>query len=887
MIDYKKVEELRPSVTELISKKIGNVFSLEESDEAFQNIETFLQGLNDLMLEMDDETLEYFIAQIKESISITMDSSTIITEDENSNWFRDTRAERGAQRFNAYEDYLMFTSGYSSQVVGEISNSMDDVMNAIGDPQRKDSFAKKGLVIGDVQSGKTGNFIALMNKAADAGYNMIIVTTGVIEKLRRQTQERIEQGFGGFDANEFVGMKTITSYAKEDIPSFMATTKNSDFKKNINFKAMLNDHVPIVAVIKKEKTALESMASWLEKQYGDQINHSLLFIDDEADNATVNTKKKDSPTVINNGIRTILNLFMRSSYVGFTATPFANVFIDHEVEDDLFPSDFIQVLDTPSNYMGAEAIFPEEAKYHRILVSNDDAEEYIPIKIPKEQRKSFVVEGLPESLKQAIKVFFLQNAIRDLRGDENKHRSMLINVSYLNYIQEQVRRLVLDLTTSLKREIKNYILIDEAQITIEFKSLFDEMFHGIPEEWKQVQKTLYKSTDAIITEVINAGSKSFQYEDYPNGARVIAIGGFALSRGLTLEGLSTSYLYRNTMMYDTLMQMGRWFGYRPKYDDLVYLYMPNQSIDWYAQILDATINLKQQLKQMANEHKKPKDFGLFVKEANTDEVTLLITSPVKMRNASKSTFPIRISGAVKETTKLEKGSLKRNIEAVESWIETHEKQFDETLLWKSADIRVVKDLVESYSFGVYNQLNSSIFNVVLNQFDKMDIKIISNQKGQNPHKIGSITVNPRQRSSSYRPEEQVVALGNSRLGTMDDGRYGLTQEQLDVLQTGDISKEVDYFLKFNDKQRLPILMIYPLFVTKSSSQKVQNDKVDDFFEAYGEIVVYGMALGVPTSTTSEPLSYQIKMNSVLQQQLINSEKMKFDDDELEDELDGN
>lgn len=215
----------------------------------------------------------------------------------------------------------------------------------------------------------------------------------------------------------------------------------------------------MVAVIKKNKTSLESLADWLKKHNGENIDKSLLFIDDEADNATINTKNTEDQTTINKGIRRILSLFKRTSYVGFTATPFANVLIDHKEDEDLFPTDFIQILETPSNYMGAESIFPENGKYHSVLKSNDDAEKYIPIVIPKELRKSFIVDELPDSLKEAIKIFFIQNAIRDLRGDKNKHRSMLVNVSHLVYMQKQVNELITNEVGYLQRQIKQYILM--------------------------------------------------------------------------------------------------------------------------------------------------------------------------------------------------------------------------------------------------------------------------------------------------------------------------------------------------------------------------------------------------------------------------------------------
>jgi hypothetical protein len=305
---------------------------------------------------------------------------------------------------------------------------------------------------------------------------------------------------------------------------------------------------------------------------------------------------------------------------------------------------------------------------------------------------------LPESLKEAIKIFFLQNAIRDLRGDKKKHRSMLVNVSHLTKIQQQVKELISEEVFSLKTQIKNYILTEHS-IKVELFELFEKEFSKIAESFENVQKQLSKSVDAIEVDVINAQNKSFNYEDYPNGARIIAVGGFALSRGLTLEGLSTSYLYRNTLMYDTLMQMGRWFGYRPNYDDLIKLYMPNQSIDWYSQILDATEDLKKQIKRMANEHQTPKEFGIYIKQAEANEVRLLITARNKMRNSRDHEVTVKISGDYRETTKLDVKSVKQNRQIVEMWISENQKRFDETHLWKNADKELVKTLLANYLYG--------------------------------------------------------------------------------------------------------------------------------------------------------------------------------------------
>lgn len=840
---------------DLIEKHLDTAITAVEN-ENIHEIDAIIKHLTLLqpLFRMNDETFDALTKRVLEFVSVSLDEGEILPKVKDANWFIQTRAERGTERFDAYEKYLAHVSGYSANVINSIGNSMDKVMNNIGDPQEESNFFYKGLVIGDVQSGKTGNYIALMNKAADAGYNMIIITTGTIEKLRRQTQARIEQGFGGFASGKYEIKKTI-KYWNKNIEALMVTTEEADFKKNITFLTGVSNSVPMVAVIKKNKTSLESLKNWLVNNNGESINKSLLFIDDEADNATINTKKADDPTTINKGIRGILNIFKRASYVGFTATPFANILIDHNESDDLFPTDFIQVLDTPSNYMGPNNIFPDDVKYHRILKSNDDAEKYLPIVIPKEKKKTFIVEELPPSLIEAIKIFFLQNTVRDLRGHKNKHRSMLVNVSHLVYIQSQVNYLITNELSTIKRNIKQYIQDKNSNVHKDFKKIFQSEFPSIPESWDSVYKNMYYSTDQIINDVINAQSKGFQYEDYPNGARIIATGGFALSRGLTLEGLSVSYLYRNTLMYDTLMQMGRWFGYRPNYDDLVKIYMPDRSVDWYFQILEATNDLKRQLKNMINQHQTPDDFGLYIREANNqDEATLLITARNKMQHAENQDVTIRISGDYKETTKLPYNLTEANRELVESWIREFKEEFDESLLIKNANKSILEKLLNEYQYGKYNKININVVNQVLKEFNEFDIKIAGN--------IGSTIddIKPRTRLFRYEPTHNLIVFSNSRIGSPGDGKFGLDDRALK--KANSFSSQKSYFSEFDKSERNPLVILYPEKLNPSKDSSTQN-----FYSMVENELFWALSLGVP-QTGKKPLVYKTKMNTVLQQQFI-------------------
>ena len=262
------------------------------------------------------------------------------------------------------------------------NKTLPKLMSYIGNPNEDSPFSIRGLVVGDVQSGKTSNYLGLITKAADAGYKVIFLLTGTIESLRRQTQKRVEEGFIGYDSvnAEDVGVGRGSRTPKA------FTSRDNDFtgKNDQNTTYRINDNAsePMIFVIKKNVSVLKKLYASLKNintsSAVSQITAPMIMIDDEADNASINTNKKDEdPTKINNYIRKILQLFARNTYVGFTATPFANVFISYDTQDemladDLFPRHFIYSLESPSNYCGAQKYFFESNTNVRFINDYDD-----------------------------------------------------------------------------------------------------------------------------------------------------------------------------------------------------------------------------------------------------------------------------------------------------------------------------------------------------------------------------------------------------------------------------------------------------------------------------------------------------------------------------------
>jgi hypothetical protein len=416
-------------------------------------------------------------------------------------------------------------------------------------------------------------------------------------------------------------------------------------------------------VIKKNLNTLKNLTEWLQNHNargGSKVidDVPMLLIDDEADYASIDTSASDAdPTKINSQIRQLLHSFSKRCYLGYTATPYANVFINHETADDmlgedLFPRDFIVSLEAPTNYVGPEELFGDPPVIDAIR-RVDDFGEMLPLK----HKITTEVAYLPESLLRAIRTFVLVRATRLCRGQESAHNSMLVNVSRFTRVQQQVCVLVDAYLTQLKNSIRFNYKLDWRQAAksadmTSLKTTWDTEFGQAGINWTDVVARLNDAIAPIVAIEVNSsrGAAQLDYEaNEKTGLNVIAVGGLSLSRGLTLEGLSVSYVLRNSQMYDTLLQMGRWFGYRDGYRDLTRVYLPNEAIDWYAHITLATSELRMEFERMEALRMTPKDFGLKVR---SDPNTLLITARNKMREAKEILWGVGLAGELVETTKL-------------------------------------------------------------------------------------------------------------------------------------------------------------------------------------------------------------------------------------------
>lgn len=630
-------------------------------------------------------------------------------KDRRKPWLKQFRADRKStwSFWNRYIQYLEKDKHFPRASIDQIDKLTEDVLDRLFNPQIKNiQIDKRGMVVGQVQSGKTANYTGLICKVADAGFNIIIVLTGIHNNLRSQTQQRLDEGFLGFDT--MFGRKAVSGQSNKIgvglIPGFDDAIANSittseekgDFTRKgadslgINFETP----TPILLAIKKNVSVLKRVVTWLQSVSPDKKidSKAVLVVDDEADNASINTNKKDEdPTKINDNIRQILGKFSRAVYVAYTATPFANIFIPPE-PDDLFPRDFIINIPVPQNYIGPEKVFgtsvvPDEQNDDLLPIVNtiSDYEEFVPTGHKKDGRKpSF--DDIPESLKTAVKCFIVTCAIRIARGQENKHNSMLIHVTRFQVWQNVVKELVDKLFKYYKSEIE----ADDPGIMEEFRRIFEEdgglyksyctvtkeilnsSFKDIDPKiqehtWDEIRPNLFKAVEKIEVKSINGSSADVltYSENEETGISVIAIGGDKLSRGLTLEGLSVSYFLRASKMYDTLMQMGRWFGYRPGYVDLCRLFTSSELNDWFRHITLASEELRAEFNYLFESGGTPDNYALKVR---THPGCLQITSLSKRRYTKN--VQISWSGRLVETYQLQlnKDVCKSNLFATDDLI---------------------------------------------------------------------------------------------------------------------------------------------------------------------------------------------------------------------------
>lgn len=843
------------------------------SEEQFIEIANSLRESNKKLIPVLDDEYTGVLRRLRANVVISMDVGIFI-DDRNSghkSWLPASRADVNFFFWNRYKNYLEINKNWNTRVTASLDRVSDEIVDLLGNPQSSVVFQRRGLVLGDVQSGKTANYTAICNKAADTGYRIIIILAGMLENLRTQTQGRMDAEFAGRKSEYYLNPSIEQEIKNQPvgvgrygvdrrIASFTSVVK--DFDINVlrsNNLALQNVHDPVLLVVKKNEKILSNLINWLIKNNADhngKINLPLLLIDDEADNASVNTKKEeDSPAAINTAIRKLLNCFYQASYLGITATPFANIFIDPDTEsemlgEDLFPRDFIYALSPPTNYIGADAMFGDEPQFEEVLepISMEEIESFFPFT----HKKELVVSELQPSLYEALAYFVLVNGVRDYRGDHNAHRSMMIHISRFTNVQNQIAEIVNEWIVRLRSDLQNYSKLEENTAikipTINF--LFGvwvkyELEKLAKITWPLFLKTyLYRAIAPIDVRAVNqsTGSSSLDYFVHKeDGLRVIAVGGNSLSRGLTLEGLCVSYFYRRSQMYDTLLQMGRWFGFRPNYEDLIKLWISKEAIDWYGYITMAANEFKKEIIKMKNANQTPKDFGLKVRQ---DPNSLIATARNKMRSATAVKRPITVSGRLLETPRLkaDRRILESNENAFKDFIKELDnigkRRSDQGLnFWEKVPKDAIAQLLldfETHPWHLAFQgraLSEYITEKMADEY--WDVVIAEGKGDQYVLDCANEEIVIKSEHRKVLADSKMIRISGTkvRVGAGGSTKIGLTDKEIKIVQSQSRGKNVSdsaYLIK----GRKPILMLHIIDVVLDDKESTNLD-VPKFLFALG------------------------------------------------------
>lgn len=597
--------------------------------------------------------------------------------------------------------------GWPVESVRQLQDSTARILELIDDPQRSGPWDWRGLVVGDVQSGKTASYAGVANRAADAGYRIIIVLAGMHKILRLQTQKRFDQDVLGYDTDPKkrqpnqpridIGVGTFNGSLSAD--SLTMSSLDGDFTLRLAEQTNFSpDSKPCLFIVKKNATVLKNLNSWVARLPAQSKAAPVLIIDDEADQASVDTGDQplledgtfDSdydPKRVNGEIRKLLLKFSRRVYVGYTATPFANIFIHDEraAKDygpDLFPATFIVSLTPPDDYFGPAAVFGtndgENPGLPLVRPLDQLGERWIPDKHDKTLKPRFNGQDvIPPSLERAIDAFLLTCAARAARGQGREHNSMLVHVSRYVDVHAEVHRQVDKYLSETRAMISN----GDQEVLQRLKGVWDNDYEGTTREvtqtiygrhigpvtWDQVRAQLADSSDKIQLITANGKTKAdIDYDAYrETGYSVIAVGGDKLSRGLTLEGLSVSYFLRISRQYDSLLQMGRWFGYRRGFSDLCRLYTTGDMEDWFRYVATAQSELRAQFFEMAMQNATPRQFGLKVAVHNVLEVTALN----KQRHAEIHQSSYAGEGKVQTVMFRDRPTIERNADVTDSFLQ--------------------------------------------------------------------------------------------------------------------------------------------------------------------------------------------------------------------------
>ena len=693
-----------PQVDQLFSQIRQVLPEVEDLDKATEQVRTGLDKLSPGL----SQVLSGELAEARELVARQMEDIEVLHHHSvlrsRPRWYFGPKPSD--LHWPAVRAFLLNEKEWQAEDVDGIDEASNEVVSLLENPAQE-HFSCRGLVVGHVQAGKTANMTAVAAKALDAGYDTVIVLAGLTNKLRYQTQLRLY--------SDLVCRHPINwhIHSPNELEQDFRAPPHGGFLSHLDKKQL--------AVIKKNVSPLEELRTAVERTLpAVRRRLRILIIDDECDQASINSARGElDMTAINGRIRELLSLLPKVSYVGYTATPFANVLInpyriDGQELDDLYPRDFITALPRSDGYFGAERLFgatpsdpddvqPEEEGLDMI---RDVPDEEVALLQPRTrgERDSFQPE-MTNSLETAILYFLACCAARHVRGDRTRHMTMLVHTSAYVSAHERMAALIqgwvdvnreniVDHESDIGQRIEQIWIAEQGRLPA-------EITHAPPVSIDQIFGCLPAVLDTIEFPVENGASDDrIDYEGQPK--TYIVVGGTILARGLTLEGLMVSYFLRTANQYDTLLQMGRWFGYRRRYEDLPRIWLPEQLRLRFRALAAVEQEIRDDIEQYRRQELTPLDIAVRIRAIPG----MAITAANRMRAARRCA--VSYWGTHRQTFRFdhrEEGLLRRNWAAASELVSRadalglRDRQAESRgkRLWRGVPLSSIRRFFETYA----------------------------------------------------------------------------------------------------------------------------------------------------------------------------------------------
>jgi len=827
---------------------------------------------------------EFVREQLRREQNITLTPArTLIADKHRPDWLN--AADRSTWYYwPTLRDYLLSAKGWDTAIVRSLDESSDRILQQLAPPSMN-AFDIRGLVLGFVQSGKTANFTAVIAKAVDAGYRLVIVLSGIDNGLRLQTQLRLKRELVGYTDNRPAAVPLPAPGAR--FHEFTQPELSGDFYPGFANHAALQGAQPVLLVVKKNGAVLRRLLRWLAGAPSDaRESLPVLVIDDEADLASIDTRGSrqtddepldpdyEEPSVINGLIRNLLNTFRRCAYIAYTATPFANILIPHDTRDptvgnDLYPKDFIVDLPKPKDYFGAEEIFGRMDTGGGKGISGLNIIRHVP----DADLVTLDTGELPDSLVSALLDFVLGGAGRAQRGDGALPATMLIHYSQRIFQQTRLSQLVETRFRELRDEWRYQ---REAGLRERLRARWEAEFRpvtsALPDErdvpFESIEQHIGPFVEAVqVREINSATGQVLDYDREPT-LKAIAVGGNRLSRGLTLEGLLVSFFVRKSVSYDTLMQMGRWFGFRAGYEDLTRIYTTAELASWFADLAYVEHRLREDINVYEEQGLTPLQVGLRIWQ----HPAMQVTSQLKSRFATTTRisqsyrlsleqtfkFPLRRLDALSRQEDANLASVRGLFESLGVPDEAYTSQSGP--VWTRVSVGIVRDFLGR--FRIDDQARSISMPLILSYIERLS------SNGE----LTSWTIGVRGRGQADRvlgtadwhsPTGPIAQISRSRLGdgesvgvitTPGDEAVGMTAALLERVKAREAAgASINRAARQVRPPEEGLLLLYPISKRSGHDSEAEGNRRPLFDNPDDPLArdLIGLAISFPDSKQSE------------------------------------